>query len=289
MLPRIAMDYEEGLTKASMSALLELSLTLKSYRESIVLVGGWVPYLLIQQYGKKEFKHVGSIDIDLAIDPDSIDVEKYATMIELIEGRGYSNRLSKDGQNIPFSYCKDIVSPWDSKKYSIHIDFLTTETEERAGHRHRRVQHDLPARMAAGCELAFTNKMWKTIDGELPDGGITRTEISMLDIPGCLGMKGVVLGERFKEKDAYDIYSVIGYCLDNPGEIAKRVKPHLSDPTMKAGIDIIKEKFRDIRAEGPAWVGYFLHPEDQDMKERAIARAYVKLKEFIEALDGNQY
>ena len=98
----------------------------------------------------------------------------------------------------------------------------------------------------------------------------------------------VVLGDRFKEKDAYDIYSVIGYCLDNPEEVAKRVKPHLSGPTMKVGIDIIKEKFRYIRAEGPAWVGYFLHPEDQEMKERAIARVFVKVNGFLEALDVDQ-
>jgi hypothetical protein len=54
MSPRLATDYEEGLTRASMSALLELSLTLKSYRESIVLVGGWVPYFLIEQSGQME-------------------------------------------------------------------------------------------------------------------------------------------------------------------------------------------------------------------------------------------
>lgn len=283
MKERFASDYDKGITNASMSALLELALTLRSYRESIVLVGGWAPYLLIEEFGH-DFDHIGSIDIDLAIDPENITEDNYSTIIELIEARGYKNRISTDGQVIQFSYCKDIVSPFNSKEYNIHIDFLTTEIEERRGHRHRNVQHNLPARMALGCVLAFTNNMWKTISGQLPNGGEAETEILMLDTAGCIGMKGVVLGERYKEKDAYDIYSVVGHCHKSPEEVAKLVKPHLSDPTMKAGIDSIKQKFRNQNAEGPSWIGYFLHPEDEEMKQRANARAYSTVKRFIQAL-----
>ena len=70
MVQRLSGDYSEGLTGASLSALLELAVTLRSYQDSLVLVGGWVPYFLIEEFGRGNFTHVGSIDIDLAVDSE---------------------------------------------------------------------------------------------------------------------------------------------------------------------------------------------------------------------------
>ena len=100
---RLSGDYTEALTSASHSALAELALTLKSYKKSFVLVGGWVPYFLIEEFGREDFRHVGSIDIDLAVDPDKIDQDAYATIIELVQRRGYVQSIRND-QPILFTY-----------------------------------------------------------------------------------------------------------------------------------------------------------------------------------------
>lgn len=283
MAERLSMDYNESLTRASFSALLELAVTLKSYRDSIVLVGGWVPYLLIDEFGRGDFKHVGSIDIDLAIDPKEIDVNVYNTIVELIEDRGYKNRLDKKGDPIIFSFSKSISSPLDGKEHMIGVDFLTYGTDESTGHRHRTVQTDLPARIAGGCELAFEHNLNKRLNGVLPGNGETVEDIKMLDIAGCVGMKGIVLGDRYKEKDAYDIYSVVRYCLDDPKAVAEEIKPYLEDDLMREGIRSITQKFRNIRAEGPSWVANFtsLDPEE---KEREQAASYITIKEFLDEL-----
>ena len=55
---------------ASTSALLELATALKHYSNALVLIGGWAPYYLVKDHGRPGFEHIGSIDIDLAIDPD---------------------------------------------------------------------------------------------------------------------------------------------------------------------------------------------------------------------------
>jgi len=39
--PRLLPDYDPALTRTSLSALVELALALASYRDSLVLVGGW--------------------------------------------------------------------------------------------------------------------------------------------------------------------------------------------------------------------------------------------------------
>lgn len=100
MIQRLSGDYSEGLTSASMSALLELAVTLRSYQDSIVLVGGWVPYFLIEKFGRGDFSHVGSIDIDLTVDPDKVDREAYNSILELIIKRGYRNRTDRDDRTI---------------------------------------------------------------------------------------------------------------------------------------------------------------------------------------------
>ena len=280
---RLSGDYTEALTSASHSALAELALTLKSYKESFVLIGGWVPYFLIEEFGREDFRHVGSIDIDLAVNPDKIDQDAYATIIELIERRGYVQRIHND-QPILFTYEKDILSDIDEQEYKIRVDFLTSRSF-KGGHRHRSIQPDLQARITDGCDIAFKHNFIKKFEGKLPQNGETKVEIRMLDISGCLGMKGIVLGEAYREKDAYDIFSVVSQCLDSPSQVAEELKPNIEDSDIYRGFQNIKNKFRDIRAEGPAWAANFLQPSDDIAKERVVAEVYVTMKEFLEGLE----
>jgi hypothetical protein len=55
-------NYEKKEVDICLSVIVEIMTVLGEYRDSIVLVGGWVPYFLIED--KKE-AHIGSIDIDL--------------------------------------------------------------------------------------------------------------------------------------------------------------------------------------------------------------------------------
>jgi len=280
---RTCTDYGGGITEASTSALLELSLALRHYRDDLVLIGGWAPYYLIKDQGRSDFEHIGSIDIDLAVDP-IIGPDQYATIVDLITERGYSMRNAKDGTPVPYSYQRSVTAPGGGIPYVISVDFLTCGSEERKGHRHRDVQASLSARIAKGCELAFAHNYYRTIEGTLPGNGTTRTDIRILDLLGCIGMKGIVLGERYKEKDAYDLFSVISQCLGGPEEVATRVLPFMHEDGMRKGVNIIAERFRSIGSEGPSWVGTFLHPEDAEQRKRAQAESYVLMGRFLRSL-----
>ena len=131
--------------------------------------------------------------------------------------------------------------------------------------------------------MAFRYNMDRDFAGTLPGNGEAKGSMKMLDIAGCIGMKGIVLGERYKEKDAYDIYSVIGYCLAGPKSFAEFVKPRLVDALMEDSIASIKEKFRDIRAEGPSWVANF-QSYDPEVKKREQAAAFATVQEFLEEM-----
>lgn len=281
---RLSSKYESGLVEASRSALLELSLTLGAFRDSIVIVGGWAPYFLIEEYGPRDFPHIGSIDIDLAVNPDTIDEDSYAGIIERIEARGYSQKKNRQGEPIFFSYIKPIRSIMDGKEYQIQVDFLTSRDFTKGIHRHRTVQENLRARVCEECETAFSHNFTKRIAGTLPGNGEAEADIMVVDISGSLGMKGIVLGDRYKEKDAYDIFTIVSECRENPAEVAKEVGENLDDTHIGKGVELIRERFGNIGDSGPAWVADFLHPTDTTARDRKIAEVYVKMKEFIDSL-----
>jgi len=283
-IDRLIGSYQEELTTASFSALLELAVALGHYRDAIVLVGGWAPYLLIGEFGRGDYSHVGSIDIDLAVNPELIDEDDYSSIVDIVKSRGYVSRNAKDDTPLLYSFTKTISSPVDRRPYSISIDFLTSHTEARQGHRHRTIQNELQALMADGCELAFNHNVSIEVEGTLASGAKVARKLNVLDIPGCVCMKGIVLGERYRQKDAYDIYSVIGHCLSGPREVAGRIEPFLQEDGVQRGVQSIDSAFRDIKAEGPTWVAEFLSPVDLEERSRIQAETYSVVKDFLDNL-----
>ncbi len=128
--PRTAGDYQDGITAASRSGLAEVLTTLGAYRDALVLIGGWAPHLILEEFGVEGrafqadafqadafqvgFVHVGSIDIDLVVDPDLVDAERYATIVDLLLERGYV-----PGADPLFQFEKTIRSPRDGQEYVI--------------------------------------------------------------------------------------------------------------------------------------------------------------------------
>jgi hypothetical protein len=94
-------DYTAEVVEAAKSVLIELTHLLGEYRDSIVLIGGWVPELLIPQEPRP---HVGSMDIDLALNHVNIREEGYKLIEELLTSRGY---YQEDDQQ-PFIFFRDV-------------------------------------------------------------------------------------------------------------------------------------------------------------------------------------
>ena len=80
---RTKTTFVSNIADVSLSYLLELMIALGSYREGLVLVGGWVPYLLLKEYQPSDvdFRHVGSKDIDIAVNPKLVNEKGYALIL----------------------------------------------------------------------------------------------------------------------------------------------------------------------------------------------------------------
>ena len=49
--PRTARDYEDDVTATSRVGLAELMTVLGGYRDALVLIGGWAPYVILERFG----------------------------------------------------------------------------------------------------------------------------------------------------------------------------------------------------------------------------------------------
>jgi len=193
-------DYNVDQVAAARSALLELMLVLGEYRDVLVLVGGWTPTFLIPRPSRA---HVGSIDVDLAIDHTRVSDDAYATIVERLTKAGYE-QLSTSS----FAFRKRIGG------ITVQVDLMSGEYEGTGkAHRHQVVQ-ETRLRKARGCDIAFVNPERVLLEGELPDGAKDSVGIHVASIGAFLCMKGHALDGRLKEKDAWDIV----YCIrEYPG------------------------------------------------------------------------
>ena len=98
--------------------MLELAHILGEYRNDMVIVGGWVPELLLP---KAKPKHTGSLDVDLALDHTKLDEDRYATILETISAKGY--RKGEKG----FQYVRTVSV--DGRDLDVLVEFLAAEYE----------------------------------------------------------------------------------------------------------------------------------------------------------------
>lgn len=154
------------------------------------------------------------------------------------------------------------------------------------GHRHQRIS-GLLARKCHGVDIVFKNYIEETINGQFPKGGQTKETIRIANLIASLTMKGIVLGERYKEKDAYDIYYLVTHYKNGPVDVANEINTHQKNDLINESIETIKKDFESRESSGPAWVASFLN-EDGDEKERRLTDVYMNINEFLKNIEKKE-
>lgn len=250
-------DYTAEAVKAARSVMLELNRLLAEYREGIVIVGGWVPELLLSNIKQP---HTGSLDVDLALDHRTLTEAGYKTILQLLLSRNY-----RQGEQ-PFIFYRTVKI--GDNVYEVEIDFLAGEySGTKRNHRTQKVQ-DMQPRKARGCDVAFTQVAEITMNGYLPEGGIDSVRIRVASIAPFIVMKCMAMASRLKEKDAWDIY----YCIRNyPGgvdSLADEFRPLLENKLVQEALENLAEKFASPDHTGPKHVADFEGVTDSE--ERAF-------------------
>jgi hypothetical protein len=267
-------DYSADQVQAAKSVLLELGRLLGVYREDIVVVGGWVPQLLLPQ---QPMRHVGSIDVDLALNHKKLKTAGYASIQTLMLKRGYEADLRQ-----PFIFHRYIIVKGNPVR--VQVDFLAGEYEGTgAKHRTQTVQEGR-ARKARGCDLAFELYVETRITGELPAGGKDEVEVRVASVVAFLVMKGMALHDRLKEKDAWDIYFAL---TNHPGgldALAAELRPHLARALVQEGLRKLSDKFASVEHIGPRFVADFDDVQDEEERARIQRDAFEKVDYLLRRL-----
>jgi hypothetical protein len=267
-------DYSADQVEAARSVLLELLHLLGEYRDDIVVVGGWVPQLVLP---RGPTPHVGSIDVDLALNHRNLREAGYATIQALLVRRGYEQDPRQ-----PFIYHRTVVVNGNALK--VEVDFLAGEYEGTGAKHRTQPVHEGRARKARGCDLAFDLYIETSIEGQLPEGGRDQARIRVSSVVAFLVMKGMALHDRLKEKDAWDIYFTL---MNYPGgldALAQEIRPHLNHGLVQEGLRKIAGKFASPDHMGPKFVVDFEDIQDQNERAIRMRDAYERVSHLLRAL-----
>jgi hypothetical protein len=259
--------------EAARSVLLEMTHLLGEYQDSMVIVGGWVPQLLLSQAPRH---HIGSLDVDVALDHRTLQEVGYKSIMQLLLARGYYQ-----GEQ-PFIFFRTVQL--GERTFEVEVDFLAGEyAGTTRGHRTQKVQ-DMRPRKARGCDLAVSLATETTLSGKLPGGGKDTVTLRVASIMPFLVMKAMALDGRLMEKDAWDIYYCIRYYPGGINKLVEEFQPHLKNGLVQDALVKIAEKFASPEHVGPKHVADFDDITDPD--ERALVQrdAFERVNALISRL-----
>ncbi len=251
----VAEDYDSRAVEAARRVLLELTRVLGEYDEEIAVVGGWVPPLLIPGAG-----HIGSTDVDLALDHEAFQEPRYATLRALLQRSGY---YADTEQN--FVFYRDVLlrDGGDPDPVVIEVDLIAAEYGLADRRRRSQPVQDLRARKARGADLVFEQGLVEQVpvEGRLPSGAMFRTHIRVAGPVPFLVMKANALVRRDKPKDAYDIWFLLTNHPAGLDGLARAVAEHAGHGLVRESLSHLADAFASVDHVGPRGVADFFELE----------------------------
>ena len=252
--PQSAAEYEERTVRAVRAVLIEIAQILGSFRDKFVIVGGAVPWLLLDNAA---MRHVGTVDVDPGLHAEALGDGEYARLVELLKEHGYA----QDERRREFQLVRRAPAADGGPPIDVVVDFLIPARAAVTRNRPPLIDGFRPVR-ASGAGLALRFYETIEIEGEMPGGTANRVEVAVASIPALLAMKGFALDGRYKQKDAYDVY----YCVRNfpggPDALAAACRPLLDHEDAASGYEHIGAKFERFDSFGPRSVRRFVEETD---------------------------
>jgi hypothetical protein len=271
--PRTQHDYGQRDVEAARRVLVDLGQVLGSwFADSIVVVGGWVPDLLLPN---TEEPHVGSIDVDLALDADKLRGGRYAEIVRSLLATG---RYEKTDQQYKLRAAVDLND--GGPTVVVEIDFLKAPRRRRSGKGERFILGFRPLD-ADGCAAAFLRPEHVPIEGQMISGAQNSVSLLVASVPDFLVMKAHALAGRDKPKDAYDFCFCLNYAHGGMEPIARVWRERSGDPLVAAAIEHLKVKFATVASYGPQQVAVFYEATSREERDSHSRRAYELVSRFL--------
>lgn len=277
--PRNAEDYERRQVAAAKRVIVDVMQVLASYVDCLVLVGGWVPDLVI---GETDEAHVGSIDVDLALDVSKLNQGRYAEMLKLLLATKRYAPGEKD-----FQYVTEVDLGDGELPVKVELDFLAP-SEVKTTKNKPKLMEGFRVLKADGCEAAFHSPLTMKLSGQMIGGASNTVSLRVASVPDFLVMKSFALAKRDKPKDAYDIC----YCLDHfAGGISQLARAWslrmATGSDVAQAVQMMKEKFETVSSYGPMQVVEFHNEADEEVRKIQARRAFELVQQFLAEIENH--
>jgi len=193
--------------------LIKVLQDLEQYKENIVLVGGWLPYMYIQHVWnlKEDTFVIKTTDIDLAV-REQYELASPLILESLIKSPDYIKEPVYADEEIPFDIC---VLYGKENKSRMRIDFLSHEFCNPADVQKKLLGTGVNIIPLETVDFMLKKNNWIEINVPAPDKNI---RCHILKPPAYLFIKGISFANRSIEEDNYkyikDMWSIY-FILDS--------------------------------------------------------------------------
>lgn len=273
--PRVRGDYSDRQVEAAHRVLIDIGQVLASFADCLVLIGGWVPDLLLPE---AEPPHVGSIDVDFALDADRLKDGRYAEMLRLLLDTKRYRPGDKTFQLITTVDLNDGEQP-----VQVEVEFLAPSDVELQRNRPKLVG-GFRVLKTEGCSTAFRSPVEKTLSGQNVRGAQNTVHLLVASLSDFLVLKAHAIGGRDKPKDSYDFCYTLENLPDGIEALARDWAARSGEENVARAVKILREKFDSVRAFGPQQVVEFHNSANKEEQEMQARRSYELVQRLLSFL-----
>ena len=273
--PRQREDYSDRQVKAAHRVLVDLGQVLASFKDSLVIVGGWTPDLLLPD---AEQPHIGSIDVDLALDAAKLGEGQYAELIQLLLDTRRYKPGAKDFQLVAEVDLQDGETP-----VQVEVDFLAPK-EVKLKKNKPKLLDSFRVLQADGCNVAFHAPVEITIPGQNVRGATNTVRMRVVSLADFVVMKAHAIGGRDKPKDVYDLCYALEEFPSGLEALAADLKKRLKGKEVARALEILHEKFATVESFGPQQLAEFHDSANEDERAMQARRAFELVQRLLNLL-----
>jgi hypothetical protein len=265
-------DYSERQTVAARRVLVDVGQVLASFADCLVVVGGWTPDLLLPD---SDERHVGSIDVDLALDAARLNDGRYAELVKLL----LDTKRYKPGEK-DFQLVVEVAFDEGEKPVQVEVEFLAPKEVKLRKNRPKLLAHFRVLQVEAAGE-AFRSPVELKLSGQNVRGAANTVTLRVASLADFLVMKVHAIGGRDKPKDTYDLCYCMERLPDGMETLAKDWKQRSKEKNIAKALEILREKFASVNAFGPQQLVEFHAAPDDETQAMHARRAYELVQKFL--------
>ncbi len=231
-----ASDYPPGLAVDARRMCLHVATILGDLLDEMVVVGGLVPYLIVDQAAAHE-AHVGTRELDLGLSIAVLDDERYREISARLRDRGFEPSRTEEG--------KVTRQTWVLPGQRITLDFLIPRTDGGPSPgKLQSLEGDFAAIVTPALSLAFRDFDSVTIEGPTLADEVAARTVKVCGPAAFVAMKAHAINLRAKDKDAYDLVYVLRHYGDGTvADVVARYVAFAEVDEAKQALDILRADF----------------------------------------------